>query len=292
MMQIFESIYRNQLTYIFYKSKHEISWFFVKRRRSIEPTQKGVVITLTSYKIRTKFLIKTLQSLIMQDVGYDLIVVWLAPQDYEEMLAHLEAYRKFKVEIRLAPRDLKSYKKIVFSAELWKDSLLVTADDDILYRKSWLKELLLQYKPSEKVVPGHRGSLVGMLPNGEIADYMSWKKVQKGDVPRSDLFLTSGGGNLYPPGCFSSMFFREDIFMEICPTADDLWQYALLLLNGYKFKLVPSSSREIITWRGSQQDALWHTNLNFGQNDVQFRKIRDLFPDLDQRIFENGEDIS
>lgn len=288
VVRVVNSIYRNQLTYIFYRGMHEILWFFVKRRRSTEPTQKGVIITLTSYKIRTKFLIKTLQSLIMQDVGYDLIVVWLAQQDYEEMLSHLEPYGKFKVEVRLAPRDLKSYKKIIFSAGLWKDSLLVTADDDILYRRSWLKELLSEYKPGEKVVLGHRGSLVGILPNGEIADYMDWKKVQKSEFPRSDLFLTSGGGNLYPPGCFSPMFFREDIFMEICPTADDLWQYSQLLLNGYKFKVVSSSSPEIINWRGSQQEALWHTNIKLGQNDVQFRNIRRLFPTVDQYISENG----
>ena len=110
-------------------------------------------------------LIKTIQSLIMQDEHYDLIVIWLARQDYELMASHLRKYRKYNVQVRLAEKDIKSYKKIVYSAQLWPKSILITADDDILYHRSWLRELLMAYTPGEKVVVVHRGFLIQFLPN-------------------------------------------------------------------------------------------------------------------------------
>ena len=268
--------------------RHTYYWLFLKPKNLPTTTQEFIIITLTSYNARSAALIKTIQSLIMQDEHYDLIVIWLARQDYELMASHLRKYRKYNVQVRLAEKDIKSYKKIVYSAQLWPKSILITADDDILYHRSWLRELLMAYTPGEKVVVGHRGFLIQFLPNGRVAEYLTWKRVFMNESPERNIFLTSGGGNLYPPGCFNSTFFKDEIFMKICPTADDLWQYSMLLLNGYKFQVVESTSKEIITWHGSQKQALWHTNIILGQNDAQFREILNSFPEIEKLIVDGN----
>ena len=284
LLQIITTLYQNRLISILFRLRHTYSWLFFKPKKMPMPTREFIIITLTSFSARRTALIKTLQSLILQDEIYDFIVIWLAEQDYKQMASYLKKYEKYNVQVRLAPRDIKSYKKIFYSAQLWPKSILITADDDILYHRTWLRELLTAYTPGRKVVVGHRGSLIQSLPNGMVAEYLTWERTFKSDSPKRNIFLTSGGGNLYPPGCFSSNFFRDEIFMKVCPTADDLWQYSMLLLSGYAFQVVESTSKEIITWRGSQKQALWHTNIIHGQNDAQFREILNLFPEIEKLI--------
>ena len=59
------------------------------------PTREFIIITLTSYSARRTALIKTIQSLILQDEIYDFIVIWLAEQDYKQMASHLKKFEKY-----------------------------------------------------------------------------------------------------------------------------------------------------------------------------------------------------
>jgi hypothetical protein len=62
---------------------------------------------------------------------------------------------------------------------------------------------------------------------------------------------------------------NHELFMRICPTADDVWLKAMSLLNGVACKKVASRSMRIYNIRGVQEKNLW--SINTDRNDTVTR---------------------
>ena len=61
---------------------------------------------------------------------------------------------------------------------------------------------------------------------------MSWQ-MEASPVDDSPLnFFTSGGGVLYPPHSLHPEVLNEKVLLDICPNADDVWDYAMALMAG------------------------------------------------------------
>lgn len=223
----------------------------------------NLIISLTSYPARFSTLRLTLLSIMSQSVRPDAIVLWIAHADKALLPKNVLALQKYGLVVKYCD-DLKSYKKIIPALDIYSDSFIVTADDDVYYWRRWLAELIYGYKSSESVVC-HRAHVISFDENGNIKSYLDWDFDISYPITSDRVFMTGCGGVLYPPRAFHSDVIKDKIFSEICRDTDDIWLYWMVRLNGYSITKV--CDRKIYNWPKSQKSALCGANVHGGNND-------------------------
>lgn len=249
-------------------------WFF--KEREFTP---DLIVTLTSFPDRTETISETLVSLLQQSIRPEKLVLWLAteqfPQKEKNLPKDIVILQNYGLEIMWC-EDLKSYKKLIPALSHFPDKLLVTADDDIYYPKHWLKGLYDSYLKEPTAVHCHRMHRITFSDSNEILPYQKWDKcLISGSEKENDLlFFTTGGGVLFPPDCFYKDVLRRDLFLELCPLADDIWFWAMVKLHGTEMKLVKDNVYRIRN-NGNTQDSepLWKKNREAGENDRQLQAV-------------------
>ena len=96
-------------------------------------------------------------------------------------------------------------------------------------------------------------------------------------------FLTGVGGVLYPPGSLHPEVTNEEVFLDICRYADDVWFYAMALMQGTMIRKCPTHSpkgEDFLTNEVVQDTSLkWINTSNRGRcaNDLQLRAVFDRY---------------
>ena len=134
-----------------------------------------VIISLTSFPARIDKVYLCINSLLRQSVRADKIVLWLADTQFPNGSGIPESLKRLvgeKFEIRFCD-DLRSYKKIFYSAQQFKDDIIITVDDDTLYPEDWLLNLINTYIKYPDCVCCYRAHKI-VLKSGKIAPYSEW----------------------------------------------------------------------------------------------------------------------
>lgn len=237
---------------------------------------KPLIVSLTSYPPRFPTLSLTLKCLLTQSLAPDRVMLWvtradfaLLPQDVLDLCDH-------GLEIAFAP-EWRSFKKLVPAIAADPDAFIVTVDDDVSYARDWLATLVARYRPGRREVIAARVHRIMLDTDGQPLPYARWRfDIKPG--PASPRNLATGvGGILYPPGSLHADATNADLFMQLCPTHDDLWFYMMARRAGCR--VVKAGPRQrFISWAGSQQTALQHANvIAGGGNDVHFRRLIEHF---------------
>lgn len=240
-----------------------------------------IIVSLTSYSERFDELSLAIYSLLMQSVKPDRIILWFSDEynDLMELPYEITRYIKNGLEIRFV-KDIKSYTKIIYALKEFSDSIIVTADDDIYYPKNWLANLYYSYISYPNDIQVHRAHRV-LLNNKEIIPYEKWEKHVSEESARFDNFLTGVGGVLYPPNCFKKEVLREDLFLKLAPTADDVWLWVMALLSNRKIRVVKNHIKTLASLNIIRQ--LFNTSRNLyqknsrGGNDKQINAILEFY---------------
>lgn len=87
---------------------------------------------------------------------------------------------------------------------------------------------------------------------------------------------------------------RRDIFMKLTPINDDVWLWAMAVLNGTKIKVPSAAHRQVIYVDYDKEllgaTCLWKENLHNGKQDVQFYEVIKNYPGIvDKLIHEAAE---
>lgn len=251
------SITRYRIKYI-YQKKHTL------------PAK--LVVSLTSYPPRFHTLHLTLKTLLSQSSEPDLVILWVHNNDYIKIPQTVLKLQGPKFEIKLTDKKIRSYTKIIPSLEIFSDSFIATADDDSYYDYDWLHQLIIWYDPNKKEIIGHRGHRMTFNSKNEINPYIKWKWCIGGTATGLDVLLTGVGGILYPPTFQSKEILNSELFMDLCPTTDDIWLYFMTRLHGFSPKKIPSNFREF-NWPSSQTDALNVKNVVGELNDTAIKNL-------------------
>lgn len=243
---------------------------------SKHPLPGKLIVSLTSYPPRFSTLHLTLKTLLAQSVSPDVVILWLYQGDLEKLTPEVKALTSDKFEIRTVEKDIKSYKKLVPALQLFPEAFIVTADDDIYYGRNWLRDLVLNYRRGVNEVVGHRAHLINFDLDNRILPYKKWQFCISFPCEGPQVFLTTGGGVLYPPRVLPSMANDSGKFMSLCPTNDDIWFYFMIRTNGYKYRKIMGDYIGF-TWGESQGEALYHVNIAGGMNDQAFQAMTDRF---------------
>ena len=242
-----------------------------------------IVVTLTSWEPRLPGLHLCIESILRQSFRPDRLILWLAHDT--GVPAGLEQQSDRGLEIRFCP-DIRSYKKIIYAIREAPDSVLVTADDDVIYHGSWLRELVNGYRSMPEAVHCQIGHRMRFDPHGSLLPYASWDRYGIGfQGPSYLLFPTGVGGVLYPPGAFHEDVTREDLFMRLAPNADDVWLKAMTLLRERPVAKVRKELMPVLPVPGSQKQALFRRNVGEGLNDAHIRAVFEHYG-LERKLWE------
>lgn len=244
--------------------------------------ESDVIVSLTSYGRRViDSAPYAIYSIFTQSALPNRIVLWLDNDNWnEDNLPYLlKRLQKSGLEIYFCS-DIKSYKKLIPSLKMFPDNYIVVIDDDFYYNKDFVKWLVDAYNNSDKhTVFATWGRIVGKK-GGKFLPYTQWKDCKYGD--ENSVYSLYGGGAGYPPKIFDEEIFREDIFMKLCPTADDIWFWVQEIRMGVKTRLTTNHGHGLHrpVDRISEYDisgALTKINDFGGQNDVQLRNLLEYY---------------
>ncbi len=234
-----------------------------------------IIISLTSYGPRLKTAHITVGTLLRQTIKPDKIVLCIAEADYKNLTPELKKLEKHGLIEVLKCEDLKSpHMKYFFTMQKYPDDIVITVDDDVIYRLDLIEKLYAAYKLFPECVSALRVHRIRLNEEGNIRPYSKWKMRSSEYIliPRNDYFATGVGGVLYPPHILHSDLFRLDIIKETCLKADDVWLKFMELLNNVKVVLADSyKTLEYI--ENTQQIGLYNNNVDSNQNDVQIEMV-------------------
>lgn len=232
------------------------------------PDHGKIVVSLTSWTPRLRYLPLTMQSLFDQDVAPNEIVLWVSADDMPHV-PDIRVPSNIVLSIREC-RDIGSYKKLVYCSSQYDDYYIVTADDDAYYPTDWLRTLLDGVDVDHPAILCHYAMRYHLADRDRVASYSEWTNdPQDGYARRQsyDLLPVGVGGVLYPPNSFHRDLGREDLFLAMCSDADDIWFHAMTHLAGLPCRKVGKRFKHVV-WPGTQQAAISRKPSFFDNNDA------------------------
>lgn len=192
-----------------------------------------IIVSLTTYGNRLYDVYLTIESIMQGTVKPNRIVLWLQEDMRSIKLpVYLQNQIRRGLEVSYC-KDLKSFKKLIPTLQKYPDATIITIDDDVLYKEDVVEKLLNAYLDNPKSIHANRVHRIVLGDDGKPVRYNNWCWSKGTNKPSYLNFFTGVGGVLYPTHCFSSEILNEGVFMTICPHADDIWFYAMALLNNY-----------------------------------------------------------
>lgn len=259
-----------------------ILWTFrlsVIPARNLKKQQKEVVpvvVSLTSIPSRLKTLHLVIRSLLNQDVSPKKIVLWLH-RELESTLP--DSLRKLvceRFEIRFSTLTC-SHRKLIHSLEAFPEEVIVTCDDDLMYRKDWLSLLYAEHLQNPTRIIGNHTVHINHDRDGNPMPFRTWREPVGGKTNPWALTPIGAWGVLYPPHSLSDQVQDPEKFMELAPRADDLWFKAMALLKGTISLQASQRPNEPIPIGGTQKVALKKENLGMDKNTAQWQALEDAY---------------
>lgn len=245
------------------------------------------IVSLTTFPQRIQTLKYTLYSIVNQNLQPKKIILSLSTEEFKDKVLPDEIleFQKYGLEILWNDSNLKQYNKIIPILEKYKDDVIITLDDDIYYPQGLLKGLFEAHLSNKNVIWCQRARMI-KINNGAIDSFFNWKLIKKDDTihqnkPSFRIFLEGVGGVLYPPNIFYKDVNNISKFMKLSPKADDVWLWAMAVLNMTKIGVVKNNlmSNGNAMTISPHNTSLWLDNLVSG-NDRQIKAIVESYPQI------------
>lgn len=265
------------------------SYYHKVNEVGVVPAEEGkprLIVSLTSFPARIKTVSYTIESILLQKKKANKVILWLAEEQFpareKELPQKLLRLRNFGLEIAWC-RDIRSYKKLIPALKAFPGDIIVTADDDIWYPPQWMENFYNSYLNNPECIFSDK-VLEVKVSDGEIEEYNNWGVNIFSPQPPSFLWHIVGcGGVLYPPHSLHPDVIKEEVFMKIAPKVDDIWFWAMAILNNTKIRIV---NNNIYNFEGVfivNNRSLWDANI-LGHNDESLNKICKIYPIIKDRI--------
>ena len=243
-----------------------------------------VIVSLTSYGNRVEDTAPyAIYSILTQSVLPNRIVLWLDKEHWNDsnLPPLLKRLQKSGLEISYC-EDIRSYKKLLPSLKKFPNNYIIVIDDDFYYHKDFVKWMVEAYEQSDKRTVFATWGCIPEKINGKYIPYSQWLDCKYGNQ-HSEYSLFGGGGG-YSPKIFDEQIFREDLFMKLCPTADDIWFWAQEKRLGIKTCLTEHHGyglhrpiNRIESYDLTQEGTLFYQNCILGKNDEQLQNVVDYY---------------
>jgi hypothetical protein len=229
----------------------------------------GPVVSLTTYGARIRTVCLAIESIGRGLVLPSRIILWIDNKlVFNNLPASIRRLAQRGLEVRLC-KDYGPHKKYYPYLESLQriEVPLVTADDDILYPRYWLKRLVNAFHQFPDVVNCYRARVMIVNQDG-FGAYKSWE-LAKSTKSRFCHCPGNGAGAIYPLALQRAVKQEGTAFLNCCPKADDLWLHAQALRAGYRVRQISNHLFPLLSIPGTQGIALFHHNQDRGGNDSQ-----------------------
>jgi len=248
------------------------------------------IVSLTSYGKRlTDTAPYAITTLFNQTIQPNKIILWVAYEDKENVPQIMEKLIEKGLEIRFC-EDIKSYKKLIPALQEFPSDYIITADDDVYYPENWFEQFIAEHKKNPNKIICHRAHGIRFDENYNPFPYERWEICVEPTMYIGNIFPTGVGGILYPPKCFYKDILNKELFMKFAPMADDIWFWAMAILNNEYFKeenpyivIENGYSRNLQDIEPEQQqdgNALWNYNCSQRGNDQQLKAVIEHYPQI------------
>lgn len=238
-----------------------------------------IIVSMTSYgrRISSSIVYYSLVSALRQSVQPDKVTLWIDKTKWSEdnLPKKLRKLKSKGVEYRFC-EDVRSYTKLVPALKEYPNDIIITFDDDIIYRSNTIQQLYDEYLKHPNAVCCLNPLEVRVV-NGIPSKYETWTTFDNNVEDNVMVFPCGVESVLYPPNSLSQQVTDEKLFKSLCPLADDIWFWFCGCLNsttrrGIRKKSASYSFDAIYQYfhKGS---ALTHTNRFEHANDRQFRDL-------------------
>lgn len=255
-----------------------------------------LIVSLTSFPERTPEIHFTIYSLLTQTLKPDEVILWLAQSQYPNGLDDLPEVLLKLTKCGLTIKwceDLRSYKKLLPALQEYPDDVIVIVDDDVYYPEDWLEKLYGEHLKAPETVIGHRLHHIRLDNMGSPLPYKLWKKNTTQIKPSYRNFLTGCGGVLYPPHSLYKDVCDVHLIRKLAPYADDIWFWAMSLLNNVKIKTFKGRYRKVLLvnpereMRQTEELTLTKLNIAGSGNDKQMADVVAYYPVLLEKLKED-----
>ena len=183
-------------------------------KRQIYGIDKKVIVSMTTWKKRIQNIPIVLKSILSQTQQPDKIVVNLAKDEFNNESGIQSDVLKFmkdnNIEINWVDEDTKVYKKIIPTLLKYKNSLILSIDDDFIYPKNMIKDFYQIYK---------------QYPNSPISGNR---------IIKFNLNCHCGCASLVQYKFYNIFLHNYLEYYENCKSSDIVFTY-IANINGYKY---------------------------------------------------------
>lgn len=243
-------------------------------RRSSLVGDGDAVVSLTSYGVRIAAVHTTIESIGRGTVRPRRIILWLDDAAaLERSTPQLRRLQRRGLEVRLSDNlgPHTKYWPYVESVEQHVTPL-VTADDDIIYPRRWLADLLEAARARPDTVHCYWARVVRTDADGGFEPYGSWPSASDTESSPAN-FALGVSGVLYPPRMLNALRAEGRAFEAATPKADDIWLHAIALRNDVPVAQVRDKAVHFLTVPGTQVISLRADNVAGTGNDDAIERV-------------------
>jgi hypothetical protein len=240
-------------------------------------SSEGPVVSIATYGRRLETVYLTIESIARGSVRPARLLLWLDdPSEFANLPIQLKRLQARGLEVKLSDRNYGPHKKYfpyVMSRVLerlpGRDGPLVTADDDILYPRGWLRGLVSGHEGAPEIIQCYRARIVNVNDSG-LQPYSTWELCRSTE-PSFLTFAIGVSGVIYPPRFQDLLQQAGRAFERSCLRADDLWLHVNAVRNGFQIRQLTSKPVHFPIIPGTQEAGLQQNNLHNQGNDEQIK---------------------
>ena len=248
-----------------------------------------VIVSLTTFGRRLYDVYLPIESIMQGSMKPNKICLWISEElKNEELPITLQRQQKRGLEIHFC-KDIRSYTKLIPALQFFPNACIITIDDDLIYDFDLVEKLVNSFKKDPQFIHANRIHRVILGKDNKPISYLKWNLCADYAEASFLNFLTGVGGVLYPPHALNNEVFNDEVFLDICKYADDIWFYAMALLNNTKIKKCYTHNpkgEEYIINEIVQESGLNRRNTSKAEclNDLQLSAVFDRYNLYDKLI--------
>lgn len=242
-----------------------------------------IIVSLTSFPKRIGTVWMVIDSMFHQKMRPDKICLYLSKEEFPMGKATLPKrllrYEKLGLEIKFIEQNLKPHNKYFFAIQEFKDSYVITVDDDMYYHDNLISNLWEIHLKHPNSICSNTINVITFDDNYNFKPYEQWFRPHNEITPSLFNLALGYDGVLYPTILFEGRkeMFDVKLINKLSPKADDLWLKALQLYYGVSVangKYFCSG----LNLPGAQIVSLMSSNCGVSnQNDVQWKALVEYF---------------
>lgn len=238
------------------------------RRRTLVEPGAGCAVSLTTHGRRLASVHLAIESIGRGTRRPSRLILWIDAGDAARTTWALRRQAARGLEIRETRAEWGPHKKYFPYCRRYADDglLLVTADDDVFYQRSWLEGLQQRAEAAPDVVWCHRARSMAFAGGG-LLPYLDWPLVNT-SRPSLHHLATGVGGVTYPPALQRVLKEAGTGFAALHGRTDDIWLHLLEVRHAYPIGQVSETAVSNIEVPRSQSVGLLNANQAGGGNDA------------------------